>query len=192
MKPAKPKPCRHCRKEFIPKRSTLEVTCSVHCAIAYARKASPKRLEVDRRKARAAEKREAVEKLRRRRDWVSLAQALVNQWVKLRDANDGCISCHMPANYQGQWHASHYRSVGAAPQLRFDLANIHKSCAQCNSFKSGNVVEYRLRLIQKIGLAEVERLENDNAIRRFDIDELKSVIALYRGKLRELTKARAA
>lgn len=188
--------CRYsgCGELFEPKYRTTEICCSVEHAIAYAKESSPARLERQRKRAEAQERRDRRNekvRFRRRRDWVKLAQAEFNLWVKERDRNEGCISCHMPATYQGQWHASHYRSVGAAPQLRFDPSNVHKSCAQCNSFKSGNVVEYRIRLVQKIGLAEVERLECDNAIHRHTVEELQGVIILYRSKLKELRRAAA-
>ncbi|VEB00995.1 bacteriophage Lambda NinG protein [Klebsiella pneumoniae] len=65
--------------------------------------------------------------------------------------------------------ASHYRSRGAASHLKFNVFNVHSACTRCNRQLSGNAVEYRIRLIERIGLDRVERLETDNEPRRFDI-----------------------
>lgn len=72
-----------------------------------------------------------------------------NQFIRLRDKDLPCISCGR--YHQEQWHAGHYRSVGACPELRFDEMNVHKQCSVCNNYKSGNLTEYRLNLIRKIG-----------------------------------------
>jgi len=70
--------------------------------------------------------------------------------------------------------------------LRFDLANIHKSCQPCNTHLHGNLIPYRVNLIQKIGLAEVERLEGPQEPKKYSISELKEIISTYRKKTREL------
>ena len=184
------KRCRTCRAEFTPKRSTLEVCCSPKCAIEYVRKTPQKRLDAHRRRAQAKEKREDKEKLRRRRDWVKLAQEAFNAYIRARDEILPCVSCGRSTG--SKRNAGHFRSVGAAPQLRFDEQNCWSQCEHCNSFLSGNQLQYRASLVGLIGLDAVERLENDNAVRRHSIDELKAVIATYRGKLRELRAVRAA
>lgn len=180
----KPKKCRVCRREFAPRLST-QVCCSPTCAISYARHCGEKRQSLAMQRVALAEKREAKERLKTRRDYEREAQRAFNQWVRWRDRFDGCISCHMPATYQGQWHASHYRSTGAAPELRFDERNVHKACAQCNSIKSGNVVEYRIRLVQKIGLEAVEWLEGPHEPKKYTVDELKEIRRTYSRRLRD-------
>jgi hypothetical protein len=182
------KRCRHCRQYFQAFNS-LEVVCSVGCSIAYAR-AHPEKVSRLRRNGARVEKREGRERLKSRRDYVQDAQRAVNAYCRERDAFDGCISCDMPSNYGGRWHAGHYRTTAAAPQLRFNEDNIHKQCAQCNTSKSGNTVEYRKRLIVKIGVVRVEALENDNAVSKRDIDELKAIRKLYQTKLRDLRARR--
>jgi hypothetical protein len=177
QKPLKDRKCRVCRTSYQP-RSTFQKVCGPRCL--------PTFLQKERHRKSAREKREGRERLRTKRDWVKLAQSVFNAFIRERDKHLPCISCHMESSYQGQWHASHYRSVGAAPELRFDEANVHKSCAQCNSHKSGNVVEYRIRLLQKIGAGEVERLEGPQTPRHYDIAALKAIRDEYRQRLREL------
>jgi hypothetical protein len=53
----------------------------------------------------------------------------------------------------------------------------------CNTHKSGNLTEYRIRLIEKIGLKTVEELENTNHIKKWSIEELKNVCVYYKEKI---------
>ncbi|MEJ2820693.1 recombination protein NinG, partial [Streptococcus pneumoniae] len=103
----------------------------------------------------------------------------------MRDEGKECVSCGNPligkSNYLtgSAIDASHYRSRGAASHLKFNVFNVHSACTRCNRQLSGNAVEYRIRLIDRIGLERVERLEADNAPRRFDVTYLKRVKAIF-------------
>lgn len=114
------------------------------------------------------------------------AQIAFNSFIRERDKDLPCISCDR--HHQGQYHAGHYRSVGAAKQLRFTEINCHKQCAPCNNHKSGNITEYRINLIKKIGVNNTESLENNNEVKRYSIEEYKEIEALYKLKLKELTE----
>lgn len=178
----KHKKCKSCEGYFVQWNST-QVVCSPQCAQNYSRAQMVKKLKRQKRDGRV--------KLRTVRDWIALAQAEVNRFIRLRDAFDGCISCHMPENYGGQWHASHYMPAGNNSAIRFDEANINKGCAQCNTHKSGNRGPYRVQLIAKIGLAEVERLEGPQPLKRYDIPELIGIRDAYRAKTKHLKFQRA-
>jgi hypothetical protein len=52
--------------------------------------------------------------------------------------------------------------------------------------KSGNILEYRIRLVKKIGQSAVDWLEGPHEAKRYTIDELKEIKARYRRLLREL------
>ena len=114
------------------------------------------------------------------------AQTVINRYVRLRDAHLGCISCDKPASWGGQWHCSHFRSVGAAAHLRFNLLNMNKSCSACNNFLSGNIAGYRPKLIEKIGQARVDWLECNQDIVRHDIPYLKRIKAVFTKKVRRI------
>lgn len=75
----------------------------------------------------------------------------------------------------GGWDAGHYRSRGSASHLRFNLLNIHKQCVKCNRFNSGNAVDYRIRLIKRIGEDNVIRLENNNNPESFLLNTFKGL-----------------
>lgn len=113
---------------------------------------------------------------------------IVQKIARIRDRNDGCISCHMGTNYGGQWHGSHYRSHGGCSSLQFHLWNIHKSCSQCNLHKSGNIAEYRPRLIQKIGSERVDWLDMQPKSQRFTREYLERFKKVMGKRLRRMEK----
>ena len=165
---AKPRTCKCtvCRTSFV-KRSMSHVVCSPTCALVLAKRSREK----SERKQLASRK----EAIKPRAKWLAETQSVVNALVRWRDRDDGCISCDKPSTWQGQWHASHFKSVGSSPALRFDLSNIHKSCSVCNNWLSGNIGAYRLRLIVKIGQEEVDRLEGPQDSPKWSIDDLKVI-----------------
>jgi hypothetical protein len=55
-----------------------------------------------------------------------------------------------------------------------------------NQYLSGNAVDYRIGLIQRIGLERVEALENNNEVHKWTADELREIKAMYRAKLKQL------
>ena len=51
---------------------------------------------------------------------------------------------------------------------------------------SGNQLEYRKRLIDKIGSERVQWLEdNSHVVKKWEIDELKELIRIYKEKIKE-------
>lgn len=159
--------------------------CSVECLAEHTRF---KRVEAQKKKERK-EIREAKERLKTRSEYTKDAQRLFNKWVRLRDADQPCISCDWPDNGTNARHASHYRSTGACGSLRFHPDNVHASCAQCNSVKSGNILEYRIRLIKKLGQEKVDWLECQPKARKWTIEELKEIKLKYKVLCRDLEKA---
>lgn len=172
------KTCKHCKTRFTPIKP-LQIVCTWECGREY--------IQTQAKKAERKADRAKRERLKTRSDWAREAQAAVNAFVRERDRNLPCISCGR--FHTGSWDAGHYRSTGAAPGLRFDLANIHRQCVPCNQHKSGNAIEYRIGLVKRIGLAEVERLESDNTPKKWTIEELKAIRDEYRMKLKQLKES---
>ena len=181
--------CKECDGYYVKSQSTQQV-CSMKCAIAYSkRKAEEKRKKQEKSDRLEASRRmrDRKEKLKSRSDWLKDLQRVFNEFIRLRDVDLPCISCGRYHN--GQYHAGHYRSVGACPELRFNEDNVHKQCSACNSHLSGNILEYRLGLIEKIGLERVEFLERkDHPPLKLSVEEIKELIKVYRAKVRELKK----
>jgi hypothetical protein len=100
------------------------------------------------------------------------------------------VSCGR--HHNGQWHAGHYRTVGGNPELRFEPLNAWRQCAPCNNHKSGDIVNYRIELVKRIGAEAVEWLEGPHEAKKYTVEELKAMTADYRAKTRELKKGHAA
>jgi hypothetical protein len=133
------------------------------------------------------ELRAAKERVKTKGQYMREAQVAINAWVRLRDAALPCVSCGR--HHDGQYHAGHYRTVGSNPALRFEPLNIHKQCAPCNNHKSGDIVNYRIELVKRIGAELVEWLEGPHAPKKYTIEDLKAITAEYRAKTRELRRA---
>lgn len=107
-------------------------------------------------------------------------QTIVNKYVRMRDANDGCISC-----CGGVDDAGHYWSMGANGGLRYNLDNLNGQCTSCNRFKSGNLLEYRLKLVEKIGIKRVKWLDaHRHDIHKWTRDELMEIQREYKEKIK--------
>ncbi len=182
----RPKRCKVCRSEFVPRQS-FQSWCSPECGLKLSQdKQSKERAKVD--KAERAEIRQAKERIRSRGDHLKDAQKAVNEFIRLRDADLPCISCGR--HHQGKYDAGHYRTVAAAPELRFNPLNIHKQCSPCNTQKSGNIVEYRINLVKKIGAEAVEWLEGKHEPAKLTIEDIKAITAKYRDLVREIKRGR--
>lgn len=186
IKKTKLKTCKNaeCKKKFEPKQFA-QVVCDWSCAVEYGVQQKLKKTRLERLKERK-EYKDTKEKLKTRQEWLKEAQQLVNKYVRLRDSHLGCVSCDKPANWDGQWHASHFRSVGAAPQLRFNLWNIHKSCSVCNNWKSGNLAEYAPRLRDKIGNDKVDWLLSYNESSNYTVEYAKRLKGIFKRKIKRL------
>lgn len=181
----KQKRCKVCRTDFVPSKP-MQCVCGLQCALSRASAAKAKR----ERTALAADKRATREKLdamKTRSDWAKEAQAAFNKWVRLRDAAQPCISCGR--HHQGQYHAGHYMSRGARPELAYEPLNCHKQCSPCNTHLSGNLALYRQSLVREIGLQQVEWLEGPHDPKHYSADDLKAIKAKYTAMARELEKS---
>ena len=113
------------------------------------------------------------------------AQAAFNAFIRERDKLLGCVSCDKDANWQGQWHAGHYKTTKARPDIRFNEQNCWKQCSICNNHLSGNIGEYTPRLIERIGHDRFLAL-GLNKVRRYTCEELKGIELKYKKKLKDI------
>lgn len=178
------KKCKVCKTPFTALRP-LQVVCSPVCALSIARKVSLKTVAKVKSQERRATKAKR-ESLKTRAQWAKEAQDAFNRYVRARDAYLGCVSCDKPASWQGQWHASHFRSVGSAPHLRYHLWNVHKACSVCNNHLSGNLAEYAPRLVERIGPKRVDWLRCQHEGNKMAIEYLRRVKVIFTKKTRRL------
>lgn len=198
-KTPKPRTCPICSTEYIPRSSLQKVCHNYKCAIAFNKQRDAEiaaREQRKREREKSADLKQRREALKTRAEWEREAQAAFNRYIRMRDMYQECIShpgkLISNSNYitGSAVDASHYRSRGAASHLRFNVFNVHAACTRCNRQLSGNAVEYRIRLIERIGLERVERLEADNEPRKFDIDYLKRVKSIFTRRARHYEKLR--
>ncbi len=195
------KKCKVCGEWFHPAYTNIVWCCPAHGAI-YALelrakqkvKETAKRIKDERRKEQEsrrshAERRRAVKPLSH---WIQMTQRAVNDYRRefLLAAGHGCISCGTKTAFA--WHAGHYRTTAAAPQLRFNPENIWLQCSACNVHKSGNIESYRAALVELIGEEKVQALESNNEIHRYTREELDGIRADARAKLRAIKQQEAA
>lgn len=125
---------------------------------------------------------------------VKKVQDKFNEYIRLRDTGGvacQCISCPAIVYYKNNVHASHYHSAGNFKSLRFNEDNCHVSCIKCNTYLSGNLLEYRKGLIKKIGIVRVEKLELLAAASKRSVwkpmeFELQYIFDEYKLKIKEL------
>jgi hypothetical protein len=182
----KEKRCKNdgCGVRFTPSRP-LQAVCSPACAIAFSRASSAASIAKVQRK----ETRERKKALMTKTELLKIAQAAFNRYIRLRDAALPCISCGR--YHKGSYDAGHYRGVGACPALRFEPLNCHRQCVPCNQHKSGNVIEYRLRLIQKIGEEKVGWLEGPHDPKHYGREEIIDITKKYKAMAKEMERAAA-
>ncbi len=182
------KRCLGCKKYFPSESmiySPVGLFHDMDCRLIYATKNSKKLAEKG-RKIQRADTRKKKEALRDRSWYVKECQKWFNKFIRLRDKDLPCICCGRDADADIQWHAGHLLTTGARPEHRFNELNCHKQTSYCNNYLSGNVAEYRKRLILKIGLKAVEEMESDHEPKKYTIDELKGLIKTYKAKCKEM------
>lgn len=194
--------CKICKTKFIATYDNVWWCCPDHGYEYSQHLLARKKAESERKRKQEAQQERRELKVRKaefktKAQWDKEAQSAFNRYIRIRDEGKECVSCGNPligkSNYLtgSAIDASHYRFRGAASHLKFNVFNVHSACTRCNRQLSGNAVEYRIRLIARIGLERVERLESDNEPRRFDIPYLKRIKSIFTRKARSLEKRRA-
>lgn len=194
--------CCHC-KQITNNRVGLKWACDFDHAILFTQADKAKKLLRVRQNERK-ENREAKIAQKTRRDWIADTQIVFNKYIRTRDALLPCVCCGKFGPDEswkpgGSFDAGHYLSVGSHPELRFNPENCHKQLKSCNAgagkYARSNFTvnkRYRVGLIKRIGLEDVERLEGPHDPAKFTIDELKEIKAKYSALTRELLKNHAA
>jgi len=158
--------CKECKTEiykvkdcklFFEAKGYCCIPCMAQHGLEKARAAQAKKERKDHKAAK--------ERIKTRGDHAKDAQTEFNKYTRLRDADLPCISCGR--HHSGQYHAGHYRTVGGNPELRFEEANCHKQCSVCNNHKSGNIVEYRINLVSRIGSDRLNWLEGPHDAKKY-------------------------
>lgn len=194
--------CSFCREPMERAWNPRHGTCSLDCtakqgeeALAKAKRREEKALRIAKADERSSD-RARREALKRRRDWLAEAQDEFNRYVRLRDvrAGHGCVSCTKKhdgtSKIGGAFDCGHYRSRGSAPHLRFHLHNVALQCKRCNDPKKGGgmPIEFERGLRARLGGAKVDAIKTDQTLRKFPIDYLRRLKAVFAKKARREEK----
>jgi len=172
------KKCKNCKQPFTPYTSLQKFCTESDCI----------RVLVEETKAKEWKKKKSKtkEELMTVQDWIKIAQQTFNKYIRLRDGGNDCISCQKQPLKR---NAGHFYNANNHWNLRFNEDNVHLQCEHCNTFLSGNLLEYRGHLITKIGVERFGALESEaKKIRKYSIDELKNIVILYKQKIKDYEK----
>jgi ribosomal protein S26 len=168
--------CKNCKEKFEPIRFNHKYCLKDECVRAFVAEAKEKQWKQT--KTRMKTDLETVQ------DLVKAAQLVFNKYIRERDKAQFCISC---GSQPKKVNAGHFWNANNHWNVRFDEDNVHLQCERCNSFLSGNLLEYRTNLLTKIGAERFNQLEARARItRKFTKDELKEIIKTYKNKIKDL------
>lgn len=182
------KACEVCQQPFIVLRMGQKV-CGIVCARKYPKVLKAKNARELRERKRAARKLSAFK---------ADAQRAFNAWIRLRDAELGCVSCgetNPPMLLGGQWDAGHFLSRGAYPELAFEPLNVWRQCKSCNAgsgkfaHKARTVNQkYEEELLRRIGPEKLAWLKGPHEAKKYTREDYEAIEATYKAKRKELEK----
>lgn len=172
----KTRKCKYCKQPFEPSVFLQKNCFEPNCVAEWINEVKQKNWKKTKAKLKMD--------LMTLQDHIKLAQQVFNKYINLRDSGLPCISCGKQIS--GRVNASHYFNANNHWNVRFNEFNVHSSCITCNQYLSGNLIEYRKRLINKIGIEQLTLLELEaNKTRKFTIEELKEIINKYKLKIKQ-------
>jgi len=167
--------CKNCKEKFEPMRFNQKYCFNKMCVDAWIQEAKVKNWKKTKKKMQ--------EDLETIQDLVKATQIVFNKYIRLRDKDELCISCKQKPKKS---NAGHYYNANNHWNVRFDENNVHLQCEHCNTFLSGNLINYRENLLKKIGAEEFNVLEGKSKVtRKFTKEELKEIIETYKKKIKE-------
>lgn len=171
MKMAK---CKNCGDKFTPVSFNRKYCIENKCNDVYYEELKKKMF-----KSWNKEKKVKKENLQTVQELMKLTQIIFNRWIRERDKEQPCISCGNTK--PKKVNAGHFVASGKSKFLTFNEDNVHLQCEYCNTHLHGNLIDYRINLINKIGLERVEWLEaNRHETKKYTREELKEIQKKYK------------
>jgi len=168
--------CKNCREKFEPIRFNHKFCLKDECIKAFVEEVKTNQWKTTKKRMK--------EDLKTLQDWLKEAQTIFNKYIRLRDMGLVCISCQQPPKKK---NCGHYFSSGGHSNVRFDEDNCHLQCEHCNTYLSGNLLNYQIGIQKKIGAQKLLELqERAHLTKKWTIDELKEIIKTYKTKVRSL------
>lgn len=164
--------CKHCKQKFIPIRFNMKYCIETECLRAFSEEIKQKTWKDTKTRMKT--------ELKTTQDWLKEAQSIFNKYIRLRDEGLLCISCNTIPKKK---NAGHYFSSGGHSNVRFDEDNVHLQCEHCNTFLSGNLLNYQIGIEKRIGAEKLIELQGKAHLeKRWSVEELKEIIKKYKIK----------
>lgn len=179
------KTCPSCNTSFEPRKHFNSTIKSKYCDLCTKTRQALKNLERIKKedKKRLNDKKKELLTVK---DWIKITQVTFNKYIRLRDKGSVCISCQKPPKKE---NCGHYFNANNHWNVRFNEDNCNLQCEHCNTFLSGNLIEYQIHLITKIGQERYNSLcEIARETRKFTVAELMEINETYKQKIKELCK----
>jgi hypothetical protein len=114
-------------------------------------------------------------------------QKVFNEYIRLRDKDQPCISCGQNKPLQ----AGHYYPTQGYDGLRFDEFNVNGECSGCNCFDPAHLIHYGENLRKRIGDEYFEWLkevaaEYKRTGHKWQRSTLIELIEVYKNKIKEI------
>ena len=169
--------CKNCKNKFTPIRFNMKYCTEIECLKAFSEEIKQKTWKETKTRMKT--------ELKTNQDWLKEAQTIFNKFIRLRDNGLWCISCGLPPKKK---NAGHYFSSGGHSNVRFDEDNVHLQCEACNTYLSGNLLNYQIGIEKRIGVAKLIELQGKAHLeKRWSVEELKEIIRIYKNKVNQLT-----
>lgn len=168
--------CKNCKDKFEPIRWNHKYCLKDECIKAFVAEVKEKTWKETKTRMK--------NELKTTQDWLKEAQIVFNKYIRERDNGQLCISCNTIPKKK---NAGHYFSSGGHSNVRFDEDNVHLQCEHCNTYLSGNLLNYQIGIEKRIGAGRLIELQAKAYLeKRWSVDELKQLINEYKTKLTQL------
>jgi hypothetical protein len=167
--------CRNCKEKFEPVKFLQQYCLKDECIRVF--------VEKTKEKAWKEKKQKMQQELETVQDYIKMTQIIFNKYIRLRDKGQVCISCQKKPLKE---NCGHFFNANNHWNVRFSELNCHLQCEHCNTYLSGNLIEYQRNLINKIGIENYNELEAEaRKTRKFTKDDLKEIIKEYKLKIKQ-------
>lgn len=194
----KQKKCKHCKDPFTPYMTTEKV-CSVPCAIKLVEAQNKKKkIKEDRLyKKETKRRKQALKKRTGKNGYYDDLKIALHWYVKhVLRKGEPCYTCPLEQKHGDSpqaFHVGHFIPAKTVDPRRFMLEILRIQCQSCNTHNSGMRAEYRIRMIEEMGIDHVEWLEcevnhKDLKEQYPEISDIKEETAFYRKINREAKK----
>ena len=168
--------CKSCREKFTPVKFNMKYCLKQECLKVF--------VEESKEKMWKQTKIVMKNNIKTNSDWLKEAQVVFNRYIRLRDEGLNCISCGKKPLKK---NCGHFYSQGGHANVRFDEDNCHLQCEHCNTYLSGNLLNYREGLLKRIGEAKLDALsQRANETRKYSNEELQELIKKYKKKIADI------